>query len=333
MSVKKLPELESLLSWLGKFPRHPAQTHAIHEADSEVIRISKNLYLAATIDSVSEEIAFRLYKDPYTMGWITAMASLSDLAAVGAEPLGVLFSAQLSSELEESARKRLADGFRDALKKTRTHLLGGDSGGALSTVLSGVGLGLLDSKPTTRIGMRPGDLICITGKSGIGPALGFRHLLGGALDESLYRPHARISEGIALRGIASSSMDTSDGIASTLHTLMTLNGVGLKLHPTSAHLDARAVQFCKEMNLPVSALWFGEHGDFELVFSVPEKKMPKLKRALKNFSVIGKATTKKAGTPLRLDFLADRPKSNLQEIRSSFDAAVEYLRTAPINFE
>lgn len=335
MSVKEIPELQSLLGWLGKFPRDPRQTHRVHESDSEIIRISSKLYLALTVDSVSEEIAFKLYRDPYTMGWVTAMASLSDLAAVGAKPEGFLFSAQIGRELDEAGKKRMAEGLRAALKTSRTHLLGGDTGAAVSSVLSGVALGTTTTPPTSRIGMKPGDLICITGKSGIGPALGFRHLLGGEMPEECFRPRARVAEGLKLRGFASASMDTSDGIAATLHSLLTLNNVGMEIQADARHLDSRAVAYCQAQGIPALTLWFGEHGDFELIFSVPQKKLASLKRSFKNFSVIGRAVSKKSASRTQLDFgfLSTKNKSTIEEIRSSFDSVVAYLRAAPLSFE
>src|SRR5579885_3255122 len=149
-------EIDELKSWLGRFPRHPKQTHGLNESDSEVLKLGARSYLAATVDSVSEEIAYGLYQDPFTMGWVAAMASLSDLAAVGASPTGILFSSQWGRELAKEQRAVVAEGLRAALKRAKVHLLGGDSGDAAATQLTVTSLGLCDSKPISRIGLKPG---------------------------------------------------------------------------------------------------------------------------------------------------------------------------------
>jgi thiamine-monophosphate kinase len=327
------PEMRELVGWLGRFPRHPRQTHGLNESDAEILRLGRSSYLAATVDSVSEEIAYGLYKDPFTMGWVAAMASLSDLAAVGARPTGILFSAHWGPELPFGARAEVARGLRQALKLARAHLLGGDSGLGASTQLTVTSLGLCNSRPLGRIGIRPGDWIGITGQSGIGPALGFRHLLGDeprALPESAFRPRARLTEGLRLRKIASAAIDTSDGIASALLTLSRLNGCSFELEWNPRAISPIARRYCRARGFPESSLWFGEHGDFQLLCAVPPARLAAARRA--GLQILGRATRARSSTldgkPIRLELVAEAPKRSLREFRAAFDEMICHVGVA-----
>ena len=80
--------VESLVRAL---PRSLDQANGLGESDAELLRLpGTDLLLAITTDAIVEEIEAGLYRDPYLIGWMTVMSSASDLAAVGADPLGIL---------------------------------------------------------------------------------------------------------------------------------------------------------------------------------------------------------------------------------------------------
>lgn len=237
-------EIKDLLSWLGNPAKSPRQCNKINESDCEIIKISSNLFLAATIDSVADEISIGLYQDPYLIGWVTAQSSLSDLAAVGCEVIGLLLSTQWEEKTNTHFKKRFAEGFHEALCITKTYLLGGDTGVTRSSVFSSVGLGVINKQPISRVGIQPDDYICITGKSGVGPALSFRFLNGESeseFPETNFRPSAKLTEGQSLSQFASAMIDTSDGIINSLNHLHTLNEVGFELIWYPETLDPIAV--------------------------------------------------------------------------------------------
>ncbi len=333
-------EIDEIQKWLGRVPRHPRQTHGHNESDSEVVALGRGQYLASTIDSIAEEISYGLYEDPFTMGWMCATASLSDLAAVGARPLGLLFSAHWDSKFTLAQKKRAVLGLKTALKLAQTPLLGGDTGQAATTQLTGVGLGLCDSKPPSRVGLRAGDILCLTGKMGLGPALAFRRLLGDPgklLREEYYRPRARVSAGLLLRSHVSAMMDTSDGLASTLHTLCQLNRVSLELRWNESWLEPRAVRYCRQMKLPLASLLFGEHGDFQLVAGVRARELKSLQKQVKDLHIIGKVLARKSQTrivvgaekpqALDLGLVADAKKDSLAAITRVFHKMLKYAAT------
>ncbi|MEE9390773.1 MAG: AIR synthase related protein, partial [Candidatus Aminicenantaceae bacterium] len=114
--MEKILENTTINSWAQHFKRSPRQINKSHEADAELIEIegNKSHLLAVTIDSVAEEITEGIYRDPFTMGWVTVMSNFSDLAAVGAEPLGIIISVSVEAERDEKFRGEIAKGMSAA---------------------------------------------------------------------------------------------------------------------------------------------------------------------------------------------------------------------------
>lgn len=73
----------------SSFQRSPQQINHLNESDSELLRLDNDSILAITTDCIVEEIETGLYDDPYLIGWMLVVVNLSDLAAVGARPLGL----------------------------------------------------------------------------------------------------------------------------------------------------------------------------------------------------------------------------------------------------
>lgn len=293
----------NLMKYLTTAARHSSQIHGLNEADSEIVQINETCYLATTVDSIAEEISIGLYRDPYTMGWACAQASLSDLAAVGVSPVGLLFSTQWAEQVNDAFKTTVFQGFNDAVQTANTFLLGGDTGTTHSTVLTSVGLGISSDRPCTRVGMQLGDSLCITGKTGGGSALAFRFLSNepeAEFEETNFRPCARIKEGKTLRSIATSMIDTSDGLLSALRQLQSVNPVGFHLEWNPNTLDHRAVTYCRRHQLPLWSLWVGEHGDFEILATIPQAKLQLAKKLCPNLNVIGQVVEKKSGVLLTI---------------------------------
>ena len=83
----------------------------------------------------------------------------------------------------------------------------------------------------------------------------------------------RIAEGRALRSVASACMDTSDGLVATLDQLARLNQVAVRVDaPLESLLDPRAEAQRRELGLSALPFLACQHGEFELVFGVPEAK-------------------------------------------------------------
>ncbi|MGD8867883.1 MAG: AIR synthase related protein, partial [Gemmatimonadales bacterium] len=100
----------------GTLPRSPLLLNGLCESDAELIRLpGTDMALALTTDAIAEEIAAGLYNDPYLIGWMVVMVNASDLAAVGAEPLGILLNETLPGVVDPAYVERLQSGIRNAL--------------------------------------------------------------------------------------------------------------------------------------------------------------------------------------------------------------------------
>ncbi|UCG43108.1 MAG: thiamine-monophosphate kinase [candidate division WOR-3 bacterium] len=272
-------------SWARHFTAGAYKVNKPHETDAEILEVQTcpDHYLALTVDTVAEEIAEGLYRDPFTMGWVTVMASLSDLAAVGAEPLGLAVSASVDTGRDESFIDAAAEGMERACKAAGTSIIGGDVNTTPDVAFTGCALGLVPKgELMTRRGCRPGDSVYITGRVGTGNALGLVRLSGmpdELFPEQSYRPQARTREARLLRRYAGCCMDTSDGLLATLDQLMRLNRVGFEIRGRWSDLvDPRVLEVCAQAKVPAWLTAAGPHGEFELVLTVSAEQEPEMLR-------------------------------------------------------
>ena len=271
-----------LSRWGELLPRPPNQVGACHESDAELLRLGDGRLLALTVDTVLEEVSVGLYREPFVVGRTSVISSLSDLAAVGADPLGLLMTVGLPEE-DGTLQEQVALGIRDACEAAGTFVLGGDTSAAPTLQVGCIAAGLVpEDGVLTRMGARPGDHLFVSGGVGLGAALAAHMLLGipkGTFSESDFRPMPTLSMGKALRGIASACMDTSDGLLGTVDQLARLNEVGIRLRSPEQMLHPRAEATRQAAGLPVFPFLASYHGEFELVFSVPEERIKTLKVA------------------------------------------------------
>jgi thiamine-monophosphate kinase len=264
------------------FLQAPHKRNKIHEADAELVDLGEGSseYLAITTDALVEEVESGLYDDPFLIGWMLAMVNFSDLAAVGAEPLGLLLSMSFPSVQDESFTARLTEGISAAFQRLNTFVLGGDSNQGKELFLSGCALGRVPKESTmTRKGTQPGDKLFLTGPAGLGNIFAFLRLTGkdSRLNESFYQPVARIEEGKVIKEFASCCMDTSDGVIHTLDTLMRLNRCGFVLYNDWDRIvHPIALDVCKTQNIAPWLVLAAVHGEFELLFSVGSDDVKKL---------------------------------------------------------
>lgn len=276
-------ENRRLTRWADLLPHAPSQRGGVHETDAELVPLGDGRLLALTVDTVCEEIRLGLYRDPRTAGRLAAAAALSDLAAVGAEPLGLLLSVTLPSTDAEAVQEAVARGVAEAASAAGTFVLGGDTneGDLLSVGCTGAGT-VPSGAELRRLGISPGDLLFSAGPLGLGAAVAASTLFAGGslLPESALAPPPRVAHGVALRGVASAAMDTSDGLVATLDQLARLNGVSLHVtRPPAELLEPRALEVAHRLGLPPLALLAATQGEQELVFAVPPRNLPALEAA------------------------------------------------------
>ncbi len=260
------------------FQLPPHRLNRIHESDAEIIDLGggSDAYLAVTTDALVEEVSSGLYDDPYLIGWMLATVNFSDLAAVGAELVGLLITVNYSPRQDETYIGRLAEGISDACRKLGTYVLGGDTNEGKELLLSGCAIGLVPKiSMVSRMGAKPGDKLYLTGPAGIGNVFAFLRLTrpGQQPPGLAYQPVARVEEGKLIRRFAHCAMDTSDGVIHTVDTLMRLNHCRFLLNDSwERAVHPVALEICRSQNLPPWLTLAGVHGEFELCFTLDPRR-------------------------------------------------------------
>jgi thiamine-monophosphate kinase len=266
----------------GAFRGSPRQLNRRHESDAELLRLpGTDAILALTTDALAEEIASGLYREPWLIGWMTVTANASDLAAVGAEPLGILVSIVLPPDASDDLVAGLRAGLGTAADAHGLPVIGGDTNRGATLALTGAAAGLVsDGRPLTRRGARPGDRLFASGPLGLGGAYALGRLLPGSAPEIAFRPLARLSQGRLLRPFASSAMDTSDGLIATLDELARRNACGFSVSTRVEEVLHRdALCAATAAHLPPWLMLAAPHGEFELAFTVPSDRCDALAAA------------------------------------------------------
>jgi thiamine-monophosphate kinase len=274
--------------------------------DAAAWRPTASSTLLATTDLLLEGVHFDLsYTDYYSLGWKSAAVNLSDIAAMGGTPRFCLTALGIPATVSAGQVLEFYRGFNDLLRRYGTALIGGDTcASANGLVVSVTAFGEANGRSIVRrTGARPGDRIFVTGTLGDAAAglellqMGIRepgrkkkapgpeaHLL-----ERHLRPEPRIKEALVLAGsgCASSMIDVSDGLSSDLLHLCEQSAVGAEIReeavPRSPALAA--VEHELHQRWPAYALSGGE--DYELLFTVPPRRLVKLRSLPLNVTEIG----------------------------------------------
>jgi len=256
----------------ASYQRHPGQLNEPFAADAELIDLSGELNLACTVDCLREEIELGILENPALIGWTSVAISLSDLAAVAADPVGLLLAWTIPPKFSSDLLSKISRGAQDAAAFHKTYLMGGDCNTGSPLQISATALGTVPKHITLqRVGMLPGDGLFLTGPIGAGNALGFAKLRklpeASALEDS-YRPIARFDWGHVLREFATSCIDTSDGVLASLDILARLNNCGIEFRNRPSFYAGSVRIMAFRYNIPLWLFAAAEHGEFELLFSV-----------------------------------------------------------------
>jgi thiamine-monophosphate kinase len=210
---------------------------------------------------------------PQKVGRKALAVNLSDIAAMGGEPMACVIALGIPPRLTERWLGQFYRGLVRLAKKYNTLCAGGDISRSRQFFVSIALLGKVPAKElVTRGGARAGDWIGVTGRLG-------GSILGRHLD---FEPRIREARFLASRFHPSSMIDISDGLLQDLDHILKQSGVGARLDiqkiPISQEAKKLAAGHAKKAL--EHALTDGE--DFELLFTVSPSKAKKLTRAWKN---------------------------------------------------
>ena len=255
-------------------------------ADDTAVTQFSSTNLISTCDMLIQSRHFPENMSYFNMGFKSVTVNVSDLAAMGAEPLGFLLAIAIPKDLELDSFKEIIDGVLSACDYYSIPLIGGDTNEASEIIISGTALGLCD-EPLMMDNYSIGDVVAVTGDIGLA-ALGFElEDFNNIYVKKALKPLARINEGITLKNSgATSATDITDGLASELYQIKK-DSFGFMIYEELLNISDEYKQYCKNLGLNYLDLIFHVGEDFELLFTMPKEKLKNLDI---NYRVIGEVT-------------------------------------------
>ena len=267
--------------------------------DGAVLQIRDGYDLVVTTDTMVAGTHFFPDDDPRALGHKLVTVNVSDLAAMGAEPAWLSLALTLPA-VDEDWLAAFSAGLHETAEYYNCQLVGGDTTrGPMSLTMIAKGI-VPRGKALTRSGAKVGDYVYVTGTLG-DAALGLKLCQGlhevskkhqTHILQRFHYPSARAALGQALRNIASSAMDLSDGLYSDIQHIMKRSDVGASIDVSRLPLSQAVKDSCDQTTAMQLALSGGE--DYELLFTVPEAKRGSLDVLLSPYgtpvSCIGRIT-------------------------------------------
>ena len=225
------------------------------------------------------------------------VATVSDFAAKGVQPEALMVSFGVPAPVSASDIREIAHGLDEAAREYSCRIIGGDTNQAEDFVIDIIAVGIANPKRLLRrVGARPGDIVAVTGLFGKSSA-GMKILASKqanlrrehrSLVNAVLRPKARLSTGIELAqaGGVTSSIDSSDGLAISLHELAEASNVGIRLEKIP--IDPAVQRFARQFKFSGFdlAMYGGE--EYELVVTIDPKRFLTLRKRVRSLKAIGK---------------------------------------------
>jgi thiamine-monophosphate kinase len=226
--------------------------------------------IVLTHDMIVEGVHYLPDDPPADVAWKLVAVNLSDLAAKGARPMGVLLGFTLG---EEAWDKAFADGLGQVLGAFGIPLLGGDTVSAPTRVLGLTAIGRAELVPPNRSGARPGDQLWVSGTIGDAGA-GLKALKEGIaapeLIERYRNPRPRLDAGERLVPLVRAMMDVSDGLLIDTRRMAEASGCAAAIELTTVPLSEPYLALLGEARL--EAMTAGD--DYELLFAADPAQAP-----------------------------------------------------------
>ena len=216
--------------------------------------------------------------------------NVSDLAAKGVRPTAILASLGLPRGLTEGDIEQIGRGLNAGAREYGAYVLGGDTNEASDLVISCAAFGTCEKQSfMRRSGAKPGDLVAVTGPFGK-TAAGLKVLLEGfsaspevkeTLVKAVLIPQARLQEGLTLAQTraVTASIDSSDGLAWSLHEISRASHVGFIIEKLPVAREAEEFAEAHGLDPAELALYGGE--EYELVITVKAELWKRVEEAVK----------------------------------------------------
>ena len=229
--------------------------------------------LVLTHDVLAAGVHYLPDDPPSDIAWKLLAVNLSDLAAKGATPSGVLLGLGLSAAEDDDWLRSFVAGLARGLERWNVALFGGDTvSGLAQAVLGLTAIGHVQpGSARARSGAKAGDLLWVSGSigdAGLGLAVA-----QGKLPPDKYllnrfrRPEPRLALGAALAPIAHAVMDVSDGVLIDAARMAEASGLGVEIHLAALPLSPAATMHTPDDSARLERAIAGD--DYELLFAAP----------------------------------------------------------------
>ena len=254
--------------------------------DAALFQIDSDCQLVTSTDTLSEGVHFFKDAHPGDIAYKSLAVNLSDIAAMGAQAKCFTLSLTLP-KLDESWLQAFSDSLREASELFNVSLIGGDTTkGPLNITITIMGT-VKKSKAIKRSGAKNGDDIYVSGDLGRA-ALCLKKINEGSQPSTtelnkLNKPVPRLSLGSALKNIASSCIDISDGLEQDLSHILSASKVGAIIDSHNLPLSDTVKEYIKstqDWGLPLCG---GD--DYELCFTSDKSNQSEIKELSENLKV------------------------------------------------
>lgn len=238
--------------------------------DAALLRTRAGEEIVLSTDTLVEGVHFRFDREgPRRVGRRALVVNLSDLAAMGATPVGALLALCAPKRLPLATFDGLVRGFTDEARRFACPLVGGNLSSATRTSLSVTIVGRIDAgRALTRNGLRPGDALFVTGTLG---RAALRRLEADRRGSALrFVPEPRLAAGRRLARLreARACIDLSDGLANDLGQLLLASRVAAQVEVGALPRAPGFTRDCHRIGIDPLTLQLRGGEDYELLFGL-----------------------------------------------------------------
>ena len=271
----------NFLAKISGFVNRPRGAVLDFDDDASDIPISDTSNLVINVDTFVKKTDWLPGMTPAQVGRKTAVMALSDLAAKGVRPIATMLSLCVPEDYDAEDASEIIRGFSQYGLKASIPYLGGDIGMCEDVVLTGVAFGIaLPDTIVSRCGAREDDIVAVTGYFGL-TSVAFEILMRGKEAEpelhkdalaAAYRPEIKLDfvADLVKIGAVTASMDSSDGLGITLHTIAQLSGCGIVVEDLPVTPEVEFFFRDNQLHTMRSVMQGGE--EFLLVLTIPSDK-------------------------------------------------------------
>jgi len=268
-----LSEFALIYRYFSALGRGPAVDLSVGD-DCAILRLAPGERLATSVDTMVAGVHFPDDMFPEDVGFRAVSVAASDLAAMGARPLGMTLALTLP-QADELWLHAFSQGLAAAVSTYELPLVGGDTTRGPLTITVQVLGGLPAQQALLRGGACVGDDVYVSGY--LGDAAGALALLAGEwqplpehaeyLLDRFNRPRARLQLGLQLLGIATAAIDISDGLLADAGHVAAASGVRVVIDPALLPVSPALASHTSAAQVQRWALAGGD--DYELFFCLP----------------------------------------------------------------